>query len=203
MQTSLSGERVCVFGGTFDPIHIAHIKIAEEARRKFNLDRVLLVPAGNPPHKDAFTPFEDRLRMVELACQDHPGLEASSIEAGTEHSYTIDTIQRMRDTLSPEDKLFFLIGADAFDDLETWKGWQQLVKLTEFIVVARPESEYRVPPGARVHRLDGLALQVSSSGIRASMASGAETPELDDKVRAFVEERGLYRLNKADFTVSP
>jgi nicotinate-nucleotide adenylyltransferase len=191
MQTN-SGQRVCVFGGTFDPIHIAHILIAEEARQKFMLDRVLLVPAGNPPHKDAFTSFDDRMHMVELACQGYSGLEASALEAGAGQSYTIDTIQRVRKTLAPQDRLFFLIGADAFDDLEAWKGWQDLVQLTEFIVVARPESEYRVPAGARVHRLDGLALQVSSSGIRASLAAAAPTPELDDKVRAFIEERGLY-----------
>jgi nicotinate-nucleotide adenylyltransferase len=202
MQTNQPGQRVCVFGGTFDPIHIAHIKIAEEARQKFNLDRVLLVPAGNPPHKDAFTPFADRFRMVELACEGHSGLEASPLEAGAGHSFTIDTIHRVCQGLSPRDRLFFLIGADAFDDLETWKGWQELVRLTEFIVVARPESEYRVPAGAKVHRLDGLSLQVSSSGIRASMAAGSATPELDGKVRAFIEERGLYGWNK-DFTVSP
>lgn len=203
MQTKHSGQRVCVFGGTFDPIHIAHIKIAEEARHKFGLDRVLLVPAGNPPHKDAFTPFADRFHMVELACAGHPGLEASSLEAGSEHSYTIDTMQRVGQSLHADDHLFFLIGADAFDDLETWKGWQQLVNLTEFIVVARPESEYRVPAGARVHRLDGLALQVSSSSIRAGMAAGSATPELDDKVRAFIEERGLYGWKKVDSTVWP
>jgi nicotinate-nucleotide adenylyltransferase len=201
MQTN-SGQRVCVFGGTFDPVHVAHIRIAEEAKRKFLLDLVLLVPAGNPPHKDAFTPFEDRYRMVELACEGWPGLEASPIEAGTAQSFTIDTIQRVRRKLRPTDALFFLIGADAFDDLETWKGWEELVQLTEFIVVARPESEYRVPLGARVHRLDGLALQVSSSLIRASLAAAEPTPELDDKVRAFIEERGLYGSKSAGSTVS-
>jgi len=201
MQTN-SGKRVCVFGGTFDPIHDAHIRIAEEAKLKFKLDLMLLVPAGNPPHKDAFTPFEDRFRMVELACDQHPGLEASALEAGTEHSYTIDTIERVRKQLEPEDKLFFLIGADAFGDLETWKGWKELVQLTEFIVVARPESEYKVPAGAKVHRLDGLALQISSSDIRACLACADETPDLNEKVRAYIEERGLYGSKKSSSTVS-
>jgi nicotinate-nucleotide adenylyltransferase len=201
MQTN-SARRVCVFGGTFDPVHIAHIRIAEEAKRKFKLDLVLLVPAGNPPHKDAFTPFADRFHMVELGCAGHPGLEASSLEAGSQQSYTIDTIQRVRQTLLPGDTLFFLIGADAFDDLETWKGWQELVQLTEFIVVARPESEYRVPAGARVHRLDGLALQISSSGIRTCLAAAEATPELDEKVRDYIEERGLYGSKNSGSTVS-
>lgn len=201
MPTNHSGERVCVFGGTFDPIHIAHIRIAEEARAKFGLDRMLLVPAGNPPHKDAFTPFADRFHMVELACEGHPGLEASPLEEGTGQSFTIDTLQRVRLTLDVNDELFFLIGADAFDDLETWKGWRELVQLTQFIVVARPESQYRVPEGARVHRLDGLSLQVSSSGIRASLSAGLPTPELDKKVRAYIRKRGLYDSKKTDSTV--
>jgi nicotinate-nucleotide adenylyltransferase len=201
MQTNRPGERVCVFGGTFDPIHIAHIRIAEEARLKFGLDRVLLVPAGNPPHKEAFTAFADRFHMVELACEGYAGLEASPLEEGSGQSYTIDTLQRVHRTMGARDELFFLIGADAFDDLETWKGWQELVKLTEFIVVARPDSQYRVPCGARVHRLDGLALQISSSGIRANLAAAAPTPELDDKVRAFIEERGLYGSKKENSTV--
>ncbi len=96
--------------------------------------------------------------------------------------------------------LFFLIGADAFDELETWKGWQELLTLTEFIVVARPESEYRVPAGARVHRLDGLALPVSSSTIRARLAAGKPTPELPGLVRAYIETHGLYSFGKGNAT---
>jgi nicotinate-nucleotide adenylyltransferase len=195
-MTDAKPQRVCVFGGTFDPIHLAHTRIAEEAQRKFALSRVLLVPAGNPPHKDAFTPYEDRLRMVEIACEGFAGFEASSLEAGTQQSYTIDTILRVREQLSSGDKLFFLIGADAFDDFETWKGWQTLVELTEFIVVARPESEYRVPKNARVHRMDGMALQVSSSNIRTLLAEGEPTPELAPSVRAYIEKRGLYGFTK-------
>jgi len=192
------GSRICVFGGTFDPIHVAHLRIAEEALTKFSLDRVLFVPAGNPPHKDAagLTPYADRLRMVEIACAPYEKFSASRLEAGRQRSYTVNTLQRVRKELSLEDKLFFLIGADAFDELETWEGWKKLVTLTEFIVVARPESEYRVPAGARVLRLDGLALPVSSSTIRARLAAGDPTPELPAEVRAFIEKRGLYGFGK-------
>jgi nicotinate-nucleotide adenylyltransferase len=112
----------------------------------------------------------------------------------------VDTVRRFRgETLGPFD-LFFLIGADAFDELETWKGWQELLNLTEFIVVARPESEYRVPAGARVHRLDGLALPVSSSTIRARLAAGKATPELPTEVRAFIEKHELYSFGKGNAT---
>jgi nicotinate-nucleotide adenylyltransferase len=202
MPTDSPRARICIFGGTFDPIHAAHLRIAEEACRKFQLTRVLFMPAGNPPHKESFglAPYEDRLKMVEIACQPYPSFEASRLEAGEERSYTVDTIRRFREEAQAGFDLFFLIGADAFDELETWKGWQELLSLTEFIVVARPESEYRVPAGARVHRLDGLALPVSSSTIRARLAAGKPTPELPPEVRAFIEKRELYSFGKGNAT---
>ena len=205
MPTEPLRERICIFGGTFDPIHEAHLRIAEEARRKFSLTRILFVPAGNPPHKEAagLAPYEYRYRMVEIACRPFPAFEASRLEEGEERSYTVDTIRRFRATAKTDFQLFFLIGADAFDELETWKGWQELLALTEFIVVARPESEYRVPAGARVQRLDGLALPVSSSTIRARLAAGRPTPELPAAVRAFIEEHSLYSFGKGNAPALP
>lgn len=188
------GERICVFGGTFDPIHEAHLRIAEEALKRFALDRVLFVPAANPPHKDpaAVTPYEDRFRMVEIACAPYPRFEASRLEAGAGQSYTVDTLRRLRSRIAPNDELFFLIGSDAFDELESWKDWQELVAMTEFIVVSRPGGEYHIPENARVHRLDGLALPVSSSTVREKIEAGEPTPELPAQVREFIEDRGLY-----------
>jgi nicotinate-nucleotide adenylyltransferase len=194
IEKTAGATNLCLFGGTFDPIHLAHLQIAEEARKGYALDRILFVPAGNPPHKEAasVTPYEDRYRMVEIACKPYPGFVASRLEAGTGPSYTVDTVKRVRKDLDPSDRLFFLVGGDAFDELETWKDWQELVRLTEFVVVSRPDTEYRVPEGARVHRLDGLALPVSSSTIRARLATGEATPELPAEVRAYIEKRGLY-----------
>jgi nicotinate-nucleotide adenylyltransferase len=205
MPTDPPHARICIFGGTFDPIHAAHLRIAEEACRKFSLTRVLFVPASNPPHKESsgLAPYEDRYCMVEIACRPYPAFEASRLEAGEERSYTVDTIRRFRSETTADFDLFFLIGADAFDELETWKGWQALLELTEFIVVARPESEYRVPAGARVHRLDGLALPVSSSTIRARLAAGKATPELPAEVRAFIEKHDLYSFGKGNATALP
>jgi nicotinate-nucleotide adenylyltransferase len=196
-------QRICLFGGTFDPIHNAHLQIAKEALKRCQLDRILFIPAGNPPHKDAtgLTPYEDRFRMVELACAPYPAFEASRLEAGTERSYTLDTVKRLRQTLAPDQRLFFLIGGDAFEEIETWKGWQELIGLVEFIVVARPGGEYNVPEDACVHRLSGLALPVSSSGIRARLAEGRPTPELPKAVRAYIEQRGLYGFGKARATL--
>ena len=197
-------QRVCVFGGTFDPIHTAHLHIAQEAQRHFALDRVLFVPAAHPPHKDAssVSPYSDRFKMVEIACKPYPGFTASRLEAGRSQSFTVDTMRRVRKDLPPGDELFFLIGADAFDDLKTWKGWEELLALTEFIVVARPESHYHVPDGAHIHRMDGIALPVSSSTIRARLIAHEPTPELPAAVRAFIEKHGLYGFKK-DATALP
>lgn len=190
----MAGQRICLFGGTFDPIHYAHLKIAEEAARRFALDRVLFVPAAHPPHKKpaGVTPYEDRFRMVELACAPYRKFSASRLEEGKKRNYTVDTVERFRKELSANDRLYFLIGSDAFDELETWKRWQDVVKLTEFIVAARPGGCYHVPENAHFQRLDGLDLPVASTEIRARLQAGEPTPELPRAVRKFIEERGLY-----------
>lgn len=198
------GQRICLFGGTFDPIHEAHLRIAQEALSTFSLDRVLFIPAANPPHKDpsAVTPYEDRFRMVEMACAPYARFETSRLEEGAERSYTVDTLRRFRRQLSPGDELFFLIGSDAFEEIESWKEWREVIAMSEFIVVSRPGAEYRVPENARVHRLAGLALPVSSSTIRARLAAGEPTPELPVQVRHFIEEHGLYGFGSSRITAS-
>ncbi len=201
----MSAQRICLFGGTFDPIHAAHLKIADEAAKRFSLDRVLFVPAANPPHKRAaaLAPYEDRFRMVELACAPYPAFSVSRLEAGHKRSYTIETLERFRNELAPGDRLFFLIGSDAFDELETWKSWQDIVQMTEFIVVARPGGHYHIPENARFERLDGLDLPVASTSIRARLAAGKPTPELPAAVRSYIEERGLYGFGRKSSSASP
>jgi nicotinate-nucleotide adenylyltransferase len=187
-------RRICLFGGTFDPIHNAHLRIAAEAVSTHHLDRVLFVPAAHPPHKfnADVASFEDRFRMVELACQGWPLFEASRLEEGEGVNYSIDTVERLKPTLRANDVLLFLIGSDAFDEIQTWHRWQDLVREVEFIVVSRPGAEFHVPSGARVHRLEGLALTVSSTDIRDRIARGEPTPELPPAVRAYINRRHLY-----------
>jgi len=187
--------RLALFGGTFDPIHLAHLAVAREAARRFGLERVLFVPAARPPHKAGAThaSYEDRYRMVELACTGESGLEASRLEAGTERSYSIYTIEKVRAGLSPEDELFFLIGADAFAEIRTWRRWEDVIRAVEFIVVSRPGHEYEAPAGARTRRLETLELPVSSSEIRRKLALGEAPAEVPEAVLRYIREHGLYR----------
>lgn len=162
--------------------------------RAFGLAKVLFVPASHPPHKGgaASAPYEDRYRMGELACCAEPQFEASRLEAGDRASYSISTIEAIRATLGPEDQWFFLLGADAFTEIQTWYRWQEVVRWADFIVVTRPGHRYQVAPGARVHTLETVALPVSSSELRARLAAGESPAEIPPEVLAYIRERGLY-----------
>jgi nicotinate-nucleotide adenylyltransferase len=178
-----------IFGGTFDPIHCAHLIVAREAADAFALDQVLFIPAANPPHKEAGTPYEDRIKMVELACNDDPRFVPSRLEEDSRKSYSIYTIERVK-ALGGE--VFFVIGADAFAEIQTWFRWQDVVRDVEFIVVTRPGHHYESPPGARVHRLETVALPVSSSEIRAALARGETPSQLPKRVAEYIRANGLY-----------
>ena len=187
--------RLAIYGGTFDPIHNAHLAVAREAAARFDLDRVWLVPAERPPHKHGVThaPYADRFAMVELACRGEAKLEASRLEQGTASSYSIDTIEKVRARLASGDTLFFVIGADAFAEIESWRRWRDVLRAVEFIVVSRPGHRYEVPLGATVHRLETVDLPVSSSEIRQKLAAGDDRVEVPAAVLAYIRARGLYR----------
>ena len=185
-----TGMRRAIFGGTFDPIHRAHLVVAREAADAFSLDQVLFIPAANPPHKEAGTPYEHRYKMVELACKEDPRFSPSRLEEEARKSYSIYTIELVK---AMGGDVFFVIGADAFAEIQTWFRWQDVVREVEFIVVTRPGHQYLSPPGARVHRLETVALPVSSSEIRAALARGETPAELPKAVLEYIRANGLYR----------
>jgi nicotinate-nucleotide adenylyltransferase len=183
--------RTAIFGGTFDPIHRAHLIVAREAADTFSLDRVLFIPAANPPHKEAGAGYEDRYKMVELACAGEPRFIPSRLEEGREKSYSIHTIERVK--AQPDaGEVYFVIGSDAFAEIRSWYRWEDVVRETAFIVVSRPGHTYSIPPGANVHRLETVALPVSSSETRQTLARGEIPDELPPGVGEYIREHGLY-----------
>ena len=192
-----------VMGGTFDPIHIGHLAIGEEARQALGLDLVVYVPAGQPPHKpvDSVTSAEHRLAMVELAIADNPAFELSRIEIERPGpSYTVDTVEALaRDA----DDLVLILSAETFAELPSWHEPERLFDAARMAVV--PREGYPAPdpawlaetfPGreARVTYLEGPRLGLSSTAIRARVAAGRSIRYLvPDMVEAYIVEKQLYR----------
>jgi nicotinate-nucleotide adenylyltransferase len=190
----LSGSRIALFGGAFDPIHNAHLAVASAAADEFDLTHVLFVPAHHPPHKGGrtYAPYEHRIRMVQLACAMDSRFEASRLEEGTERSYSIDTIEKVRATLTPEDQLFFIIGADAFAEVRTWRRWQDVARAVRFLVVSRPGYRYDAPDEIKLDRLDTVELPESSSQVRQALAAGHTPESLPESVMQYIRAHNLY-----------
>jgi nicotinate-nucleotide adenylyltransferase len=195
----LSEVRAAIFGGAFDPIHNAHLAVARAAAERFHLDRVLLIPNYRPPHKGGKThaPYEDRLRMVEIACEElnrvgGTRFEASRLEDGSGSSYSIDTIHKVRAMLGPHDELFFIIGADAFADLRSWHRWRDVAQAVRFIVAARPDYCYDAPAEAKAERLDEINFTTSSSDLRNRIRSGDSKLDAPRGVIEYIRTRRLY-----------
>jgi len=182
-------ERIGVFGGTFDPIHVAHVVSAVEARRALALDRLIFVPAGDPWQKrgSVTAPAADRLAMVEAAVEGIAGLEVSPIEVDRNGpSYTYQTLEALA---GPGRKLFLVVGADVAATMHSWVGVEQLPELATLVVVDRapepegvlaeraapaapPPEEELLPPAWERVRLTIPRLDVSSTDLRARAARG-------------------------------
>lgn len=187
--------RLGLFGGTFDPIHNAHLAVAREAAAAFSLDRVWFIPNAIPPHKatGAQASFADRFAMVELACAADARFHASRLEEANRKSYTIHTLEAVRSQLAAEDEIYFLIGADAFADIGIWYRKEDVFAMTDFIVVSRPGHVYGVPEGARAHRLESVQMDVSSSGIRQRLETGNYDVPVPPAVLGYIERHAIYR----------
>jgi len=138
--------RLGLFGGTFNPVHIGHLRAAVEVRETFHLDKVLLIPSAHPPHKkdEGIADASDRLEMVRLAVQDVPFLEASDVELTRPGpSYTIETLEHFQDRFGSGSVIHFIVGADAFSEITTWKSFKELFATSRFIVMTRPGSRLK------------------------------------------------------------
>jgi nicotinate-nucleotide adenylyltransferase len=212
--------RIGILGGTFNPVHIAHLRIAEEVRERFELARVIFVPAATPPHKPLAgdLPFALRQQMVKLAIAGNPVFKVSDIEGKREgKSYSIDTIHALR-AKYPDDELFFVIGSDSFLDIGTWRRYEAIFALCNIVVVERPaavvlsicsslpldvlhdfsyyEGEKRLAhrSGHSVYYIKGVPLDISSSAIRRLVHLGQSISYLvPEEVEHFIKEHRLYR----------
>jgi nicotinate-nucleotide adenylyltransferase len=155
--------KIGILGGTFNPVHYAHLRVSEEVRERIGLEKVLFIPSGNPPLKDReLAPAEYRHEMTRLAIASNPSFEISDIESRkTEKSYTVDTLVTLKE-MHPGKKLYFILGIDAFLDIPLWYQPERLMELTNFVVVSRPGFSFTQLP-SRV-AADAEAFSAMESG---------------------------------------
>ncbi len=224
-------RRIALFGGSFDPIHNGHLAVARAVDRRFNFDEIHFVAASRPPHKlrEHLAPFAHRFAMVALACTEHLHFVPSIAEAGDDllgHQlfYSVDTVRHFKHRYhGPCDRVFFLIGADAFLEIPTWKEYETLLGLCDFVVANRPGIRMealrlvippdllgRQPPGAAetapdvpviaqlqrtaVYLLDNVSNEVSATEIRRRAHRGQSIHGLvPARVEEYILKQGLYR----------
>lgn len=188
--------RIGILGGTFNPIHIGHLILADEALSKLKLDRVVFVPSYMPPHKnvDVNIKPQDRLKMVELAIADNPSFEVSNFEIGRKKtSYSIDTLKEFRAKHGADVQLYFITGSDLLKDLFSWKSVNDIFKISKFIVANRPGYPVTDVP-KEVETVVITPIEVSSEDIRRRLKAGKSIRYLvPEKVRHYIAERGLYK----------
>lgn len=194
-------------GGTFDPIHFGHLVTAEEARINFKLDKVVFVPAGNPPHKKNYkvSDAEHRYLMTALAINSNPYFEVSRIEIERSgYTYTVDTLRQFVDIYGRDTSLFFITGADAVLDILTWKDVKDVLSYCNFIAATRPGypvnrlkeklAEIKELYGTHVYLLEVTAMAISSTEIRRRIKEGISIKYLiPENVEAYIIKNGLYR----------
>jgi nicotinate-nucleotide adenylyltransferase len=220
---------ICLFGGTFDPIHRGHLEAARRAARKYKLHRVEFVVSDVPPHKfrQHITPYLHRYAMVALALTGEKIFFPSTLEAPQESAnnsrfrYSIETVRRVKQRLKKSDRLFFLIGIDAFADIATWREPEALLRECEFIVVSRPgyrltdvgralplplqpspsvlkdlekaKTGRLVHAGISIHLLDGVRVPISASEIRKTLAQGRRIDRfVPARVAEYIKKMKLY-----------
>ena len=234
MSPAARRERIGLLGGTFNPVHNGHVFAAEAVADRFGLDKVLLVPSYHPPHKETpdLAPAADRLRMIELACAGRPRLVPSDIEVKARgKSYSVVTLGRIR-RLYPEAWIFFILGVDAFLEIETWKDYGKVLEQCLFIVMSRPGSDLGAAGSVLGGRLGAQtrllgagerpdealfdadrvfltpidALDISSTDIRRRLRQGLPVTGLvPPAVAEYLERRHLYKETMAERkkTVTP
>jgi nicotinate-nucleotide adenylyltransferase len=203
--------RLGVFGGTFDPIHLGHLLVAEEARTRVGLDAVTFIPAGQPWFKDGMRLADGahRLKMIEIAIMGNGHFELSDCEVKRRGpSYSADTLEELRGALDDDVELYLIVGLDALAEIDRWRRPERVLELAAIVGVARPGCEElaRLPldsvrPGASegVQVIDSVLVDISSTQVRRRVRHGVSIRYLvPDAVAAYIDEHGLYRPGDGD-----
>jgi len=194
-------RRIGIMGGTFNPVHKGHIALAKAAQKAFDLDKVVFIPSGTPPHKalGKIIDKEERLKMVKLAIRGFKNFSASRIEMDRPgYSFAVDTFRALRKKYGAKTKLFYIMGLDSINEILEWKKPFELFKLCEFIVGTRPghraaKISQLNKVADKIHFIE-LSEDVSASEIRRKMVKGGKVGRLVPKAVAnFIQKRGLYK----------
>lgn len=212
--------KIGILGGTFDPIHLGHLRTAEDISWSLGLEKIFLIPSSYPPHKTKvqITPFHRRLAMARLAAAESPVFEALDLEGRRQgYSYSIETLKELNRKFSPKPELFFILGTDALLEIETWKDYQRLFDYAHFAIVQRAGHEeknlepflvkvrkdikktanpdtYITLSEKTVRILTPTCLGISSTHIRQMVAQGRSVRFLvPESVRKYIIDKGLYQ----------
>ena len=208
-----------ILGGTFDPIHFGHLRSAEEIGQHLALEKVYLIPSALPPHKTKtpVTPFHHRLTMARLGTDCSPLLETMDLEGNRPgFSYSIETLQELHTVLGPEPELFFILGMDAFLEINTWRDYKRLFDYAHFVILSRAGcrnhgldalfsdldikgstmgkgDHFVAPSGRSIFLLTSTRMEISSTNIRNMVKEDKSIRFLvPEAVRAYIIEKGLY-----------
>jgi len=208
-----------ILGGTFDPIHLGHLRTAEETGQRLGLEKVYLIPSASPPHKvrEPITPFYHRLAMVRLASAESTLLEVLDLEGKRPgFSYSIETLREIHSIFSPDPELFFILGMDAFLEIDTWKEYKKLFDVAHFVIILRAGFQtddldtlvhalrvgakktrqadvYATQSGNNLIFLKSTLIDISSTRIRKMVTEGMSIRFLlPEAVRHYIMEKGLY-----------
>lgn len=202
----MAQKRIALYGGTFDPVHLGHITVARELLKLFALDQVLFIPAFVAPHKreQQVTPPLQRYAMLALATQDDPRLRISTIELDEPAKpYTVETLARMQSASGSEAQLFFVMGADSWMEIRTWREWERVLELTNHVVITRPGYELsteHVTPAIRERVVDLRGLKMEAMAREIDNQEGAKIYVTDAVIMdiSATEIRELAREGRRD-----
>lgn len=187
-------QKIGIFGGAFDPIHIGHLILAQDILENVKLDKVLFLVNYQPPHKEVFCGFDDRYNMVKLATSGHENFIASDFEK-TEMiapSYTFNVMVKLKEKM-PHADFHLIIGADQYNALEKWYRYKDLLEIVKLIVLKRPGFEINLRNEAPIIFVDERLIDISSTEIRERIKTGKSIKYfVPEKVEEYIKERRLY-----------